>query len=136
MSLAGTSLRKNSPTTVIVVDDDPSIRRALKTQLTSLGFEVLLFQSAEELLDSDLPQGASCLLMDIYLPGMNGIDLCRALERSGRRRPVVFMSGRDDLRTREMVRDAKAIASLRKPFDEKSLLRAIRRALRGAKSGP
>lgn len=130
--LAGISLSKNLSSTVIVVDDDPSIRRALKTQLASLGFEVLVFQSAEELLDRDFPEGASCLLVDIYLPGMNGIDLCRTLESSGRRRPAVFMSGRDDRRTREMVRDARPIANLRKPFDEKSLLRAIRKALRGA----
>jgi FixJ family two-component response regulator len=120
----------NSPTTVIVVDDDRSIRRALKTQLESLGFKVLLFQSAEELLGYELPVDTSCLLVDIYLPGMTGIDLCRELETSGRRRPTVLMSGRDDSRTREMIRDAKPIANLQKPFEEKSLLRAIRKALR------
>jgi two-component system CheB/CheR fusion protein len=115
-----------------VVDDDLSIRRALKTQLESLGFDVLLFQSAEELLGCELPVGTSCLLVDIYLPGMTGIDLCRKLETSGHRRPTVLMSGRDDSRTREMIRHAKPIASLQKPFEEKSLLRAIRKATRSA----
>lgn len=129
-------MRTNSPTTVIVVDDDLSIRRALKTQLESLGFDVLLFQSAEELLGCKLPDGMSCLLVDIYLPGMTGIDLCRRLETSGHRRRTVLMSGRDDSRTREMIRDAKPIASLQKPFEEKSLLRAIRKATRSAAKIP
>ena len=116
--------------TVIVVDDDASVRRALRRQLQGLGFIVLDFQSAEELLSGDLPIGNACLLLDVYLPGMNGIELCRSLAASKSYLPTILMSGRDDERTRQMMREANPIASLAKPFDEESLLRAIRMALR------
>jgi two-component system, LuxR family, response regulator FixJ len=113
-----------------VVDDDASVRRALRRQLQGLGFIVLDFQSAEELLSGDLPTGNACLLLDVYMLGMNGIELCRSLATSKRHLPTILMSGRDDERTRQMMREANPIASLVKPFDEESLLRAIRMALR------
>ena len=112
-----------------MVDDDASIRRALRRQLQILGFSVLDFQSAEELLSSVLPTGDACLLLDVYMPGMNGIELCRSLAASGRHLPTILISGRDDPETRKMMRKANPIASLLKPFDEKNLLRAIRKAL-------
>ena len=115
--------------TVIVVDDDTSIRRVLRRQLQILGFSVLDFQSAEEFLASEFPTGDACLLLDVYMPGMSGIDLCRSLAGSGRHLPTVLISGRDDDQTRQMMRKAKPIASLLKPFDEKKLLSAIRKAL-------
>jgi two-component system response regulator FixJ len=113
-----------------VVDDDASVRRALRRQLLGLGFIVLDFQSAEKLLSGDLPTGNACLLLDVYMPGMNGIELCRSLAASKRHLPTILMSGRDDERTRQLMREANPIASLVKPFDEESLLRAIRMALR------
>jgi FixJ family two-component response regulator len=113
-----------------VEDDDLSLRRALQRQLQVLGFIMLDFQSAEELLNGDLPTGNACLLLDVYLPGMNGIELCRSLAASKCYLPTILMSGRDDERTREMMREADPIASLVKPFDEESLLRAIPMALR------
>ena len=113
-----------------MVDDDASVRRALRRQLQGLGFIVLDFHSAEELLSGDLPTGNACLLLDVYMPGMNGIELCRSLAASKRHLPTILMSGRDDERTRQMMREANPIASLVKPFDEESLLRAIRMALR------
>ena len=116
--------------TVIVVDDDTSIRRALRRQLQILGFSVLDFQSAEEFLTSDFPTGDACLLLDVYMPGMTGIELCQSLAASGRRLPTILISGREDEQTRQMMRKAKPIASLLKPFDEKKLLSAIRKALR------
>jgi FixJ family two-component response regulator len=121
---------------VIVVDDDASIRRALKTQLQSLGFTALLFQSAEELLAGNLPADNVCLLVDVYMPGVSGIELCRSLAASGRHLPVILMSGRDDERTRRMMREAQSIARLFKPFDERRLLRVIRKALRDASRAP
>ena len=114
---------------MIVVDDDTSIRRALRRQLQILGCSVLDFQSAEEFLASEFPTGDACLLLDVYMPGMSGIDLCRSLAGSGRHLPTVLISGRDDDQTRQMMRKAKPIASLLKPFDEKKLLSAIRKAL-------
>jgi FixJ family two-component response regulator len=123
-------LRNKAAATVIVVDDDISIRRALRRRLQGLGFVVLDFQSAEELLSSDLPIGNACLLLDVYMPGMNGIELCQSLAASKRHLPTILMSGRDDERTRQIIREAHPIASLVKPFDEESLLRAIGMALR------
>ncbi len=120
---------KKSTATVIVVDDDASVRRALRTQLQILGFNVSDFRSAEEFLISEFPTGDACLLLDVYMPGMSGVELCRSLVASGRHLPTILISGRDDRQTRQMMRDANPIASLVKPFDEKTLLRAIRKAL-------
>ena len=121
---------------MIVVDDDTSIRRALRRQLQILGFSVLDFQSAEEFLASEFPVGEACLLLDVYMPGMSGIELCRSLAASGRILPTVLISGRDDEQTRQMMRKANPVASLLKPFDEKKLLSAIRKALRIASDSP
>jgi two-component system CheB/CheR fusion protein len=90
---------------------------------------VLDFESAEEFLTSEIPSGEACLLLDVYMPAMTGIELCRKLTESGRHLPTILISGRDDPQTRKIMRDANPIASLIKPFDEKSLLRAIRKAL-------
>jgi FixJ family two-component response regulator len=114
---------------VIVVEDDASMRRALRTQLQVLGFNVLVCQSAEELLTSEFPAGDACLLLDVWMPGMNGIGLCRSLAASGRHLPTILMSGFDDQQTRQIMRETNPIASLFKPFEEKLLLRAIRKAL-------
>jgi DNA-binding response OmpR family regulator len=82
--------------TVIVVDDDLSVRRALRLQLRVAGFNVLVFQSGESLLGSDSPTDNACLLLDVYMPGMSGIELCRSLAAAGRRLPTVLMSASDD----------------------------------------
>ena len=112
-----------------MVDDDASIRRALRRQLQILGFNVLDFESAEEFLMSEIPAGEACLLLDVYMPAMTGIELCKKMTESERYLPTILISGRDDAQTRKLMREAKPIASLLKPFDEKSLLRAIRKAL-------
>jgi FixJ family two-component response regulator len=122
-------LGKKSTATVIVVDDDASIRRALRRQLQILGFDVLDFESAEEFLTSDIPNGDACLLLDVYMPGMTGIEVCKKMTEARRPLPTILISGRDDPQTRKLMREAKPIASLIKPFDEKNLLRAIRKAL-------
>jgi two-component system KDP operon response regulator KdpE len=115
---------------VIVVDGDPSMRRALRTQLQAVGFNVLVFENAERLLESELPIENACLLLDIYLmPGKNGVELCRNLA-AGHQLPTVLMSVRDDPLTLRMMNEARAVARLFKPFDERTLLRVIRKALR------
>lgn len=121
---------------MIVVDDDASIRGALRRQLRILGFDVLDFQNAEEFLTSEVPTGSACLLLDVYMPGMTGFELCREMTASGRCLPTILISGRDDPQTRKMMREAHPIASLLKPFDEKDLLRAIRKALRTPVNSP
>ena len=114
---------------MIVVDDDASMRRALRTQLQVLGFNVLVCQSAEELLASEFPAYDACLLLDVWMPGMNGVELCQNLAAAGRHLPTILMSGLDDERTAQIIREAGPIARLFKPFEEKQMIRAIRKSL-------
>jgi FixJ family two-component response regulator len=114
---------------VIVVDDDASMLRALRTQLQLLGFNVLVCQSVEELLASEFPADDACLLLDVWMPGMNGIELCQNFAAAGRQLPTILMSGLDDERTAQIMRKARPIARLFKPFEEKQLIRAIRNTL-------
>lgn len=122
--------KKSSAATVIIVDDDASIRRALQTQLGILGFKVLVFSGAKELLAGDLPASEACLLLDIYMPEMNGVELCQILAASGRKLPTILMTGRDDQQSRQLMSDVNPIATLFKPFEEITLIRALRKALR------
>jgi FixJ family two-component response regulator len=115
---------------VIVVDDDPSMRRALRTQLLLAGFNVFVFESAEALLDGHFPTNNACLLLDVYMPGMGGVELCRNLAAAERRLPTILMSARDDELTRRLMKETKAAARLFKPFDENLLLAAVRKATR------
>lgn len=123
--------------TVIVVDSDPSMRRALRTQLQAAGFNVLVFETTESLLDGDLPTDNACLLLDVYMiPGMSGVEICRKLAAAGKQLPTVLMSACDDELTRRVLTQANAVAGLSKPFDERALLRAIRKALRKNSRSP
>ncbi len=116
--------------TVLVIDDDSSLLRALRRLLLALDFEVMVFESAEVFLSGEIPAGKVCLLLDIYLPGMSGIELCKRLRTSGRGLlPTVLMSARDDEVTQRSAREAGAAGMLYKPFDEDVLLDAIERAL-------
>ena len=131
-----TWLSNNRKKTVIVLDDDLFVCRALKTQLEILGFDVLVFHSAEGLLNSEIPTNHACLLADVYLPGLNGAELCRRLLSSGSRLPTILMSGRDDEETAEIMRAAKPIATLFKPFDQMTLMRAVKKATRKRRNLP
>jgi FixJ family two-component response regulator len=111
--------------TVYVVDDDDSIRRALKRLLRSLGYHAITFESAEEFLDSAPYLGEGCLVLDIRLPGMTGLDLQEKLASSGAKYSVIFMTAHDNPQWRERAKKAGAIAYLRKPFGDQSLLDAI-----------
>lgn len=114
--------------TVVVVDDDESVRKALRRLLQSNGYRVVTFESAEDLLRSGSLVGNVCLVLDIRLPGMSGLDLHGSLASSGTRVPVVFMTAHDNLKWRETMDEAGGIACLGKPFGEDSLLGAIRAA--------
>lgn len=117
--------------TVVVVDDDESVRKALKRLLRSNGYQVLTFESAEDLLSSGSLVGNVCLVLDIRLPGMSGFDLYGSLASSGRQVPVIFMTAHDNPLWQKMVDEAGGIACLRKPFGEHSLLGAIHAACGG-----
>lgn len=117
--------------TLVVVDDDESVRRALKRLLQSSGYQVLTFESAESLLSSGSLVGKVCLILDIRLPGMSGVELHDSLVSSGLKVPMVFMTAHEIPQWREMEDKAGGIPCLRKPFGEHSLLCAIHAACEG-----
>jgi FixJ family two-component response regulator len=111
--------------TVYVVDDDESIRRALKRLLKSADFHAITFKSAEEFLERAPGGGEGCLVLDILLPGMTGLELQNNLALRGANYPVIFMTAHDNPQWQERAKKAGALAYLRKPFDEHALLDAI-----------
>ena len=113
---------------VYVVDDDASLLRALRRLLAAGGFRVCTFSSAEEFLESAAATPA-CLVLDVHLGGLSGLDLQERLLAAGRRIPVVFITAHDDAVTRERARRAGAVDYLRKPFNDESLIAGIKRAL-------
>ena len=115
--------------TVIVVDDDASTLRALERLLRSLDYEVIGFPNAEAFLAQDVPSEQACLLLDVFLPGMSGIELWTRMAASGQRIPTILMTAHDDEGTRELLSKLGASAVLYKPFDEDVLLEAIARTL-------
>jgi len=114
--------------TVYVVDDDESIRKALKRLLRSMGYHAVAFESAEDFMEATSCRGEGCLVLDIRLPGMTGLDLQEKLASSGVKYPVIFMTAHDNPQWQERAKKAGAVAYLRKPFDEQSLLGAIQLA--------
>jgi len=122
--------------TVFIVDDDASIRGALKRLLRSVGYHAETFESAEEFLDSISRWTEGCLVLDIRLPGMTGLDLQERLSLTGKRYPVIFMTAHDNPEWQERANKTGAIAYLKKPFREQALLDAIRGAyIEGHESG-
>jgi FixJ family two-component response regulator len=111
---------------VYVVDDDASIRGALSRLLRSSGYHAVTFESAEGFLERAAGLGRGCLVLDIRLPGMTGLDLQERLSLSGLAYPVIFMTAHDNPEWQERARKAGALAYLRKPFPEQALLDAIR----------
>ncbi len=112
--------------TVYVVDDDPSIRRALERLLRSAGFSALTFASAEAFLQSTVPSGKGCLILDIRLPGINGLELQEELASRRAMNPVIFMTAHDNRQWQEKAKETGAVAYLKKPFLEQEFLDAIR----------
>jgi len=106
------------------------MRRALDRLLHLLGFNVAVFDSAEAFLAIESPTSGACVLADLHLPGMSGFELCTELAESSHSIPTILMSSRNDLPTKRLMREAKPAATLFKPFDQRMLLRAIRKAQR------
>jgi FixJ family two-component response regulator len=114
---------------VAIVDDDESVREATTSLLRSNEIQAETFSSAEEFLNSRLLVKTGCLLLDIGMPGMNGLELQRHLTGEGRRIPVIFITARDDQEIRMEAMRAGAVDFLSKPFSEEALLKAIQNAL-------
>jgi FixJ family two-component response regulator len=116
-------------TIVAVVDDDPSMLRAAQDLLDAHGFATRSFSSAEEFILSDNADEADCLLLDIHLGGLSGIELRRQLKLSRPALPVIFMTALDDQAMHRQATSAGCIALLRKPFAASQLIDAIDKAL-------
>jgi FixJ family two-component response regulator len=114
---------------IAIVDDDRWIRRSLERLLKSAGFRAETFVSAEEYLAAGNHQETGCIILDIGLPGMSGFELERRLAADRKRRPVVFVSARDEPEVRDVATLAGAVVFLGKPFDDNTLLNAISSAL-------
>jgi FixJ family two-component response regulator len=114
---------------VFVVDDDPLVRAALSSLFHSVGLRVEAFASATELLQSPLPGAPSCLVVDIRLPRLSGLDLQAELRSSGVMIPIVFITGHGDIPMSVKAMRAGAINFLTKPFRDQEMLDAVREAL-------
>ena len=114
---------------VFVVDDDASIRNALKSLIRSVGLPVELFASAQELLQTKRPDVPSCLVLDIRLPGISGLDFQRKLTEANISIPIIFITGHGDIPMSVRAMKAGAVEFLTKPFRDQELLDAIQLAL-------
>jgi len=114
--------------TIAVVDDDESIRRALYRLLRTAGLAVATFASAHEFLEAMRRQVFACLVLDVYLGRMSGLDLAERLADEGHRLPIVLITAHDDERICERAQRVGVSAYLRKPVDAQILLDAVRRA--------
>ena len=114
---------------VFVVDDDPIVRGAISSLLLSVGRQIQLFESATNLLQTSLPEVPSCLVLDIRLPGLGGMDLQAELANAGLPIPVIFITGHGDIPMTVRAMKAGAVDFLTKPFRDQDLLDAVTRAL-------
>lgn len=114
---------------VFVVDDDPSVREALSSLIRSVGLRVETFASAQDFLNYRRPDAAACLVLDVRLPGLSGLDLQRQLGEAGERIPIIFITGHGDIPMSVRAMKAGAAEFLPKPFREQDLLDAIGQAL-------
>ncbi len=114
---------------IAIVDDDESVRIAIKGLLKSAGLETRSFASAEEFLGSGQPSATACLITDIRMPGLSGLELQAKLAAEGCRMPIIFITAYADTRTRLQAMRAGAVEFLGKPFNDEVLLESVRAAL-------
>ena len=114
---------------VFVIDDDAGVRRSLEALLRSVGLRVTSFSSAAEFLASPMPDGPSCLVLDVRLPGVSGLDFQDDLASSNKRLPIVFITGYGDIPMTVRAMKAGAVEFLAKPFRDQDLLDAVRLGL-------
>ena len=116
---------------ISVVDDDESVRESLPDLLNEFGFAARAFSSAEAFLSSDCVDTTSCLILDVMMPGMTGLDLQQELTRRGQEIPVIFITARKDEPLRARAFKQGAVKFLNKPFSDTALLDALNVALQG-----
>ena len=114
---------------IAIVDDDDSVREAATNLFRSMGFSAVAFASADQFLRSDACATASCLVLDVQMPGMDGLRLQRHLATAGRQIPIVFITAYPDERVRTQALASGAVCFLTKPFSEEELLDGLQSAL-------
>src|SRR6266852_3645880 len=120
---------KKTDQLVFVIDDDPSMRTAIKELIEAVGLSCQTFESGQELLEAKLPDVPSCLVLDVRLPGLSGLNLQRELTERGIHIPIIFITGHGDIPMSVQAMKAGAMEFLTKPFRGEVLLDAIRHAL-------
>jgi FixJ family two-component response regulator len=110
---------------VFIVEDDESMRKALSNLFQSMGLEVQMFGSAAEMLQGELPDVASCLVLDIRLPGLSGLDFQAELAKANIRMPIIFMTGHGDIPMSVRAMKGGAVDFLTKPFRDQDMLDAV-----------
>jgi FixJ family two-component response regulator len=115
--------------TVFVIDDDDLVRAAIQGLLRSVGLHAETFETTQQFLGSKLPDAPSCLVLDVRLPGVNGLDFQRQLAESGIRIPIIFITGHGDIPMSVKAMKSGAVEFLTKPFLDEDLLNAIDEAL-------
>jgi FixJ family two-component response regulator len=116
-------------TVITIVDDDESMREAMKSLMRSVGFRAETFASGEEFLNSDRLRDTACLILDLQMPGISGLELQNRLAALQKRVPVVFITAHGNEEDRKRALQAGAVDFLRKPFSEEALLDAVHVAL-------
>lgn len=122
---------RNGHPILCVVDDDESVRESLPDLLGTFGYATRAFSSAEEFLSSGSVDETSCLILDIAMPGMSGLELRQELKRRGQEIPIIFITGQRDETIRARVLQQRVAGFLLKPFSDADLLAAIKTALHG-----
>jgi FixJ family two-component response regulator len=114
---------------VFVVDDDPQVRASIQGLLKSAGLRSECFETAEQFLQRRAPDGPSCLIVDVSLPGISGLDFQQQLKKSGLQVPIVFITAHGDIPMTVKAMKSGAVEFLTKPFEDKDLLGAVQQAL-------
>ena len=120
---------RQSDAIIVVVDDDISVREGLESLIRSAGWRVETFASAQEFLARPGDEAPSCLILDLKLPGLSGLDLQKRMAEVGLEIPIVFLTGHGNIPASVQAMKAGAVEFLTKPFDEQDLLRAIEEAI-------
>ena len=114
---------------ISIVDDDECVRKAIERAVQSLGYVVMTYASAEDFLDSNHVNDTSCLITDVHMPGLSGVELYQLLLADGFAAPTIFVSGLADETTRTQVLASGAVGFLSKPFGRKSLINCLKNTL-------
>ena len=120
---------RQSETIIAVVDDDPSVREGLSSLIRSAGLRVETFPSAQEFLSRPGAETFSCLVLDLQMPGLSGLDLQKHMAEAEIETPIVFLTGHGDIPASVRAMKAGAVEFLTKPFDEQDLLQAVQEAI-------